>query len=424
MIKKFISTYSIIIIVALILGCTDRGTNINEPNVGIRPVNEVNWITWHLFAEDLGLSMFTTVKTSPVIKFKPYTPIGYEGRGAGPPYPVLYLLPPFGGTQNYFFNRGLVAVADKMIAEGEIQPMIIVSIDGSSGYGGISYGDSWSGGRYARAIGQIRNEGDEGSLIDYMDFVYNTDTAAAATGRAISGFGLGGYGALKIAVTNSQNFSAVSAVSAPLDFDGAGGNGGLKTLFKNIISDLNASGAIPYSQYKNLDSADHKALAEIIAMACSFTPYVDYDTLLWTAVPDTIFYANDTFYFPDTNTLVHAGGSVQFVLPFDSAGNAYDTVWNIWLDNNISSLLNVYPSALDSMYIKLFIADDEGYGFNEQTRSFADYLGTYLTGRGINRGIDSLVFNGYEDYPATMDNFVYDILPALLKFHSDHFIAP
>ena len=76
------------------------------------------------------------------------------------------------------------------------------------------------------------------------------------------------------------------------------------------------------------------------------------------------------------------------------------------------------------MYIKLFIADDEGYGFNEQTRSFADYLGTYLTGRGINRGIDSLVFNGYEDYPATMDNFVYDILPALLKFHSDHFIAP
>lgn len=424
MIKKFISAFSIVIIAIFIYSCTDRGTNIKESSY-IRPVNLVNWMASHLFAEELGLSMFTSVKTSPVIKFKPYTPLGYGDRGTTPPYPVLYLLPPFGGTENYFFNRGLVAVADKLIAEGVIQPMIIVCVDGSTGYAGISYGDSWSGGRYASAIGRIENKEEDGTLIDYMDYVFNTDTASASTGRAISGFGLGGYGALKIAVSNSENFSAVSAVSAPLDFDGAAGSSGLKSLFKSIISDLNAGGTISYNEYKNLDSTDHNALAMIIAMSCSMTPYVDYDTVLWTGVwPNAIAYANDTFSFADTTTLINVGGDVELMLPFDSAGEVYDTVWNIWLANNIDSLLDIYPAALDSMYIKLFIASDEGYGFNQQTRSFGNYLENYLAGRGINRDLDPIIFDGYEGNPATVDKFIYDILPEILKFHSDNFVIP
>jgi hypothetical protein len=415
MTKKLILILSILIVAALIYSCTDRGTNINEPTE-VRTVNDVNWITGHLFPNYLALSMFASVKSSPTIKCKPYTPPGYSTGGENAALPVLYLLPPYGGTEKYFFKHGLVAIADKLIAEGVIKPMIIACIDGSSGYGGISYGDSYTGGRYAGAIGGIMHDEKNGSLIDYMDATFSTNTEAS--GRAIAGLGLGGYGALKIAVCNSGNFSTVSAVSAPLDFNAAGG---LTTLFGNIISGINPSGVIPYSQYKTIDSADQSALGLIISMACSFTPYVDYDTLLWTTYPDTNFYANDTIRFTDTTTLVHPGGNVLCMLPFDSAGAVYDTVWNLWLDNNISSLLNTYPAALDSMNIKLFIANDQGYGFNDQTRSFGSYLNTYLAGRGISSDINEMVFDGYEGYPATTNNFVYDILPVLLKFHSDHF---
>jgi len=412
MTKKLILIFSVIILFAWLNGCTDRGTNLTEP-FAPRTVNYVDWITWHLFAEDLGLSMFTSVKDAPIIKFKPYTPPNFDTGGNNKPFPTLYLLPPYGKTEDYYFNHGLVAVADKMIAEGTIKPMIIVCIDGSSGYGGICYGDTYAGGKYAKAIGSIENDGISGTLIDYMYSVFNSDSASDGSGRAISGFGLGGYGAFKIAAKYSENFSAVSAVSAPLDFDGAGGTGGLRTLFTDVVNSL-GGGVIPHAQYKTLDSTDHAALGMLISMACSFTPYVDYDTMLWN--DDMEFWANDTTYFPDTATLIHPGGNVRCIMPFDSTGAVYDTVWNLWLDNNISSLIDDYPNAFDGKYIKLFMAADQGFGFNEQTRSFADYLGTYL-----GQSIDTLVYDGYEDFRGTTDNFIYDMLPALLKFHSDHF---
>ncbi len=575
MIKKFISTFSIAIMVALIFGCSDRGTNINEPVYDIRRANQAILDHTHLLPDELALSMFTSIRGNPSIFYAVYVPPPRDVLNPAEPFPVLFLLAPFGENQLYYYSRGLVEVADKMIAEGEIEPMIIVCINGALGYGGTFYGNSWGGGKYAKAIGDIEGEGDIGTLLDYVNDIYGVLTNPGA--RAISGFGVGGYGAFRIAVEYSENFSSVSAVSAPLDFDGADGNSGFVSFFNQIIGDrktylneidysvfkpiptapvrpghlqsftpidtsldtlktmslllsnqssgldtivaaiydsfptdstavpsfidtvvVNASSGgqwvnfdfdtvaithgtplylsvssldsssattwhyskrnrygygnawfsrgdhsferyaqgdfifdfgenIPYlsiDQYKAIDSTDHMSLPILMAAATNFSPYIDYDYMTYPGSPGHPATANDTFFFADTSTLIKAGQGVQFLMPFDTAGNTHDTVWNMWLANNIDSLLDIYPSALDSMFIKLFIASDEGYGFNQQTRSFANYLDNYLTGRGFNRNIDLLVFDGYEDYPATVDKFVYDILPEILKFHSYFFEIP
>ncbi len=180
MIKKFISVFSIVIILAMILGCSDRGTNINEPGYDIRRANEAVFDHTHLIPDELALSMFTPLRSNPSIFYAVYSPPDRENYGQGRQFPVLFLLAPFGENQLYYYSRGLVAVADKMIAEGEIEPMIIICINNAFGYGGTFYGNSWGGGKYAKAIGDIEGDGEIGTLLDYVNDVYNVDTLSAS----------------------------------------------------------------------------------------------------------------------------------------------------------------------------------------------------------------------------------------------------
>lgn len=46
-------------------------------------------------------------------------------------YPVLYLLPGFGGSLNDWFDRDLASIADDLIITGEVPPLIIVTTDDS-----------------------------------------------------------------------------------------------------------------------------------------------------------------------------------------------------------------------------------------------------------------------------------------------------
>lgn len=46
-------------------------------------------------------------------------------------YPVLYLLPGFGGSPRDWFDAGLASIADKLILAGDVQPFIIITTDDS-----------------------------------------------------------------------------------------------------------------------------------------------------------------------------------------------------------------------------------------------------------------------------------------------------
>nr|MBN2277833.1 hypothetical protein [candidate division Zixibacteria bacterium] len=411
MLRKYSVILSVLLLTALFVGCSDRGTDVTKTDYSRFDVPLGN-DGGHVVTDELAFTMFK----SHAIYYRIYLPPNYANYGEGAPYPVLYLLSPFRGDAFYYFNHGLSAVANRMIAEGEIKNMIIVCIDGSAGFGGVFYGNNYAGGKYAKALGDIEGDPVSGTFLDYIKIILNT--LDNRENRAISGFGMGGYGAMRIATEYSENFGSVSACAAPLDFDGANGSGGFIPLFQQIIDELDTEGQgyISDSLYKAMDTAyDYPVRSMMMAAACAFSPHYFYiDPISYNPAVSA-----DTIILDDTLTAFERGAGLYFHLPFDSAGTPRDTVWNRWLENNLENILAAHPDALDNTQVQLFTLSDGLYGFNEQTESFAAYLSTVL-----GTTITPYEYSGYPGYPANEGRFVYDILPAILKFHSDNFVLP
>ena len=406
MYRIIILVFSVLIILSIVSGCSDRGvTSVSEKY----PSGEIWNVRSQIFPEQLGNSMFQSISKNPKVIFKVYIPdstvSGYGQQGQGKPLPVLYMLSPFKEDESFYFSHGLQDVADRMIAAKEIRPMMIVCVGGVNGFGGSFYGNSEAGGKYAELIGKKTGNNNlqlSMTLIDYVDAVFNTIPTRDL--RAISGAEMGGYGAMRIAMEYSENFSSVSSVSAPLDFDGASGDSGFIPLFRQVVDELDTS-------YRYMDTSNGHPLQTIfIAASTSFSPHD-------TGVVDVGI--NGDGKITDMTTYFHPFSSIEYHLPFDSAGEVYQPIWNLWLANNPPNMLTTkYAHSLDSTAILLMAHPEALYGYYQQTADFH----TYLSGQGVDHTY--LEFRGDPDFPATAHRFIYDVLPKILKFHSDNFVVP
>jgi hypothetical protein len=397
MLRKIALLLSVLLAAVIIYSCSDRGFTAvsNEYLAG------QSYTAQHYFHYYLQNSMFDDISKFSLVRFQVYMPHdSATGVDLGQtPYPVLYLLSPFGEDEFFYINHGLMDIADRMIASGEIKPMIIVSVDGSSGYGSSFYGDSYAGGRYEQICGfkaYDANTGSLATLIDYIDNVFRSRKTRAT--RAVSGVDVGGYGAMRVAIKYSENFSSVSAVSAPLSFGGADGEGGFVPLFKQVINELDTT-------YKAMDiSTTHPLQTVFFAAATSFSPH---DTGL----------VGDGYVIDDTTTyFALGGGAITVHLPFDETGDPYTPIWDLWLANDVNSILTDFPGSLDTTAVLLMASTQADYGLYEQTLDFHNRLTV------LGKTHQYLEYSGYSGYQATGTQFTYDILPKILKFHSDHFI--
>jgi hypothetical protein len=358
--------------------------------------------------------------------YRIYLPPGYSTTGTGDRYPILYLFPPFGADELYYFERGLATVADRLISEGKIGPMLIVSIDGRSLLGGSFYTDSPRQGAYFTALykdsayveptvvaGQFTLEDRTYSARAFMgmiDAVYNT--LGEPKFRAASGVGMGGYGAFK-SVLQTGNFGSVSAIDAPLDFDGEG-DGGFLSLFQELYDG---------SHWNLVDtSTANPAMSMVVSAAAAFSPR---DSVFRV---DSIYYDNfgtltmgytvtDTFAL-DAATLVtnHAAH-----VPFDHTGTINSAVWNLWMSHNVESMYdNAAPlqkAAFPAMKKLLITVEDSKAHFDEQMSGFMQFLDA----NGMEYEHKS--FSGSDVLSGTADHYMYDILEDILIFHSDNFRA-
>ncbi len=417
MIKRLTILLAIPLMVIAFYSCSDRGNTVISPEYGRGIL--FGGSTQHYLPGYLDDEMFEQHN----IQYQIYFPYGYKDPSLGEPMPVLYLLSPFGGDHIYYLNHGLVEIADRMIGTGEIRPMIIVSINGKNRYGGSFYGDDWAGGRYAPAIGAIVDpancfDGPTATMLDFFNCFLNTLPDNRGY-RAISGFDMGGYGAMRIALEYSENFSAVSAVSAPLDFDGMYNNSGFKTLFRDIMAEYLArfpdyetdpddADSLGY-YYRNLSYDSDKPLQSLIfAAATAFSPH---DTGI---VNDGYVIDDDDSYFSET--LIRS-----YHLPFDSTGEVRPNIWNLWQKHSIQNIIADYSGALDSLDIMLgYSWFNHDFGFNEQTKSLR-YILERTYGMTPGTDFDTLFYEGYAGFDASYDQYVYDLLPKILKYHSEHF---
>jgi putative esterase len=407
MIKKLAILMVVPLMVLVFYSCSERDNTIvsTDYNRGILySGSSVHYLTSYLNAE-----MFEQHN----IAFQIYTPYGYKDPSLGEPVPVLYLLAPYGGDQDYYINHGLVDIADRMIGTGEIRPMVIVSISGLNKYGGYFYGNQSAGGLVAQAIGDIVDpvqcfDGLTATLLDYFNCALNTLPENRGY-RAISGIGVGGYGAMRIALEYSENFSSVSAISAPLDFDGIYNNTGFKTLFTEIMDEFPDDPDSLEYYYRRLKYDINKPLQSMIfAAAVAYSPHDS-------GIVDTVNVINDPdSYFSETAT-------EAFHLPFDETGQVRDNIWNLWQRNSIQNIVADYIGAFDTLDVMLgYSWFNHDYGFNEQTKSIR-YLLERTYGLIPGTDFDTLFYEGYTGYDATYNQYTYDLLPKILKYHSDHF---
>jgi len=115
-------------------------------------------------------------------------------------FPTVYYLHGSGGNESR--NVGLAESVRRAIDAGEVEPMLVVFVNGGSETG---YHDSVDGTIKAETM-------IVGELIPHIDATYRT--LADRSGRAIQGFSMGGGGALRLAVKYPDTFSSVLVYGA------------------------------------------------------------------------------------------------------------------------------------------------------------------------------------------------------------------
>lgn len=197
---KIIYLWHIVSYVGLILlsGCTGK----IDTQVSTIP-------SAHDSSQVITVSMHTEILDRDM-KMSIYLPPGYNSDVA---YPVLYLFYGYGGQHNSWFEYlHINSVADRLIKQGKMAPLIIVSPD---------YGNSF------RVNSQVGEGSDPGSVdigpyedyliqevIPFVDGQYRTVTTRG--GRYVGGASMGGYAALYLGFNYPELFSKIGAHSAAL----------------------------------------------------------------------------------------------------------------------------------------------------------------------------------------------------------------
>jgi enterochelin esterase family protein len=196
---------------------------------------------------------------------------------------------------------------DRLIAEGRVQPMILVMPDCFTRIGGSQYINSPAVGRYED---HVVNE-----LVPYVDQNYRT--MAHRDSRAIVGKSSGGYGALILAMRHPETFGIMASHSGDAYFELC-----YKPDFPAALNGLTKYGGLD----KFWDSIptirprgkEFNALLNTIAMSACYSP--------------------------------NPNAPHGFDLPFDTeTGELRDEVWQRWLEWDPVMLVDKHRDALKSL---------------------------------------------------------------------------
>ena len=144
-------------------------------------------------------------------RFRVFFPPGYAFERRD--YPVLYMLHGVAGDSSEWEQLGLLDAADRLMADGEIDPFLIVLPDGGPNY----WANHADGARWGDYVVE--------DVVPLVDRLYRTRPEREA--RAIGGLSMGGEGALRLAMLNPDVFG-IAAAHAP----------SLRTSYDQLSEDL------------------------------------------------------------------------------------------------------------------------------------------------------------------------------------------
>lgn len=244
-----------------------------------------------------------------------YLPPGYDESDTS--YPVAYILVGFAGRghklmNDSFWDENIQDRMDRLIAEGKVQPMILVMPDGSTKYGGAQYLNTSAQGNYQDYILEI---------VQFIDNNYRT--IADKDHRAIVGYSSGGFGALHFGMKFPNIFSMVVSHSGDSYFELT-----YKPDFPKFCNYYQKAGVEGLQEMlEDPKSAVKSGMSfhafSMVAMAASYSPN-----------PESPF---------------------GFDLPFDpNTAELHPEVWQRWLDNDPVEIVKDHADALKSLNLLFF----------------------------------------------------------------------
>lgn len=143
---------------------------------------------------------------SSVRPFWVYLPPNYETTNKR--YPVIYVLHGFEGNARSLTTK-VKGALDAMLFNRQIEEMIAVFVDGSNRFGGSQYLSSPTIGDYETYI--------VSELVGRVDTLFRT--IPDRNSRGITGFSMGAYGSMRLALKYPEVFSVVVAQAGTYDFN-------------------------------------------------------------------------------------------------------------------------------------------------------------------------------------------------------------
>jgi len=405
--------------VALIWGCSDRST---EPDQLTYDASTFTHFT-HQFYHELIVQVGNGHQLQPLMFYIPEVALDMNH-----PVPLLVLLAPEGEDEYFYIHHGLLGLYQEMLAKGEIEDMAIVTLppDGIAPiFGGYFYaGHGLPAGKYDDIMGS--------KLWEFLalDRLRGALVVDNPSKRGIGGVGMGAYGAFRTVLRNPGFWGSVSGADGPLDFDGADENSGLIALMDSVfVEQPNLTQANFRTEF---DSSRSNPISRLFCGgSLTFSPHdqnledlvieevVQYPGQL----PQTRISLDEDlrgtagYIIMDSTTLVENvikqdKRNMDFHLPFSFDKRPYRPIWDLWQENNLERLYTGSQFANTDVWIGT--SEDAKWGYHDMTMSWANTLGDNI--------VDELYqYSGTESRPATDNEYVYDLLREMLKFHSDSF---
>jgi len=269
--------------------------------------------------------------------FYVYLPPGYSE--AGEPYVSLWDFAAFtnaGPGHLNWRNQGenLPQRLDRLIAEGDMPPVVVPMPDCYTSLGGNQYINSAAVGLYADYVVE--------ELVPYLSQQLNV--IKHRNGRGVFGKSSGGYGALVHAMYYPKIWGGLASHAGDIGFEWVYRPG-----FPRTAAVLAACGGDPYRFLKNFWNKKNPG-----------SP--DYATLLTVAMAAT--------YDPGDTT----GSAIQ--LPFDiHTCELIEQRWEQWLRHDPLNLLETHAETLKSLHLLyLDVGSRDQYNIQYGTRSFVRRL--------------------------------------------------
>lgn len=275
-----------------------------------------------------------------------YLPHDYQSTNKR--FSVVYWLHGFGLTETdsiYYKMTEWQELIDKAIATKVINPIIMVFVDNTTQYWGSNYANSALTGNWEDLMSK--------EIVQHIDKRYRT--LATNKSRAIAGYSMGGYGAMRIAMKHPDIFSSVYALSPAMG---------------NMTEDFSITQFWAFENAANAKSKDElkgdfQAMA-LLAYGRTFTPNLNKPP----------FYCDLPLTFQNDMEVIH------------------DDILKIWHDNTLSGLIDDNISGLRALKaIKFDWGRADIPYIKTSCRSITDKLKNY----GISHIAEE--FNGDHDIP-------------------------